>query len=272
MKTLIVAFDGLDYELIKKYNCKNIKQEEFGKIDNYTGIKEIKTSEEFASFITGKTWEEHSIEGYKRINNPYLDKLRKFLVSVHSKLQVLVDPLVEASSTFRHLDIYKRLYKKEDLDCISLFEEIKNSKALFVPSYNPSFAYNMWAKIRGIREREEFADMEFRRRKERLFDELAEEYKLLMCHFHKPDAYHHLYWVIKKENKVRKMYKEMDKLAGKIKNKAKDKYRYIIFMSDHGLPVKKEHNKNAFYSCNRELFPDKTPHITDFHDKILNES
>lgn len=45
----------------------------------------------------------------------------------------------------------------------------------------------------------------------------------------------------------------------------------VLFVSDHGLPdvEKGGHNENAFYSCNKELFGDKTPHITDFHDKIL---
>ncbi|EHK00764.1 hypothetical protein HRED_11217, partial [Candidatus Haloredivivus sp. G17] len=30
-----------------------------------------------------------------------------------------------------------------------------------------------------------------------------------------------------------------------------------------------QHNKNAFYSSNVDLFGDETPHIKDFHDKII---
>ena len=41
-------------------------------------------------------------------------------------------------------------------------------------------------------------------------------------------------------------------------------------MSDHGLPTPHQHNEKAFYSCNRELFGDTTPLITDFHDRILD--
>jgi hypothetical protein len=55
-KTLIIAFDGLDYELIQEFGLETIPQREFGKIDNTTGITSIVTYELFASFITGKTW------------------------------------------------------------------------------------------------------------------------------------------------------------------------------------------------------------------------
>ena len=67
----------------------------------------------------------------------------------------------------------------------------------------------------------------------------------------------------------------MDEWVSEVKEKALDKgYDKIIIMSDHGLPYDKNHDKEghnlrAFYSCNEELFPDKTPKITDFHDKIL---
>lgn len=72
--------------------------------------------------------------------------------------------------------------------------------------------------------------------------------------------------------KVKETYHEMDELAGEIIERAEENgFDTIIFMSDHGLPTVEEggHNENAFYSCNHELFGDKTPHITDFHDRIL---
>ena len=47
----------------------------------------------------------------------------------------------------------------------------------------------------------------------------------------------------------------------------------VIFMYEHGMIESQgkfwEHNKNAFYSCNVELFGEETPHITDFYDRIL---
>ena len=146
---------------------------------------------------------------------------------------------------------------------------------MFVPSYNPSIftAYgvnNYLMSMGGAYEKYKLCQVDFERRKNDLFKEIEENRNnLLMCHLHMPDHIHHLFWEIGKEKEVKEMYNEMDELAGEIKKKAADKYDCIIFMSDHGLPTETEHNENAFYSCNRELFPDKEPHITDFHDKIL---
>jgi hypothetical protein len=64
----------------------------------------------------------------------------------------------------------------------------------------------------------------------------------------------------------------MDEMAAEIQQKAEEEgFDTVLFISDHGLPDVENggHNENAFYSCNRELFGDKTPHVTDFHDKIL---
>lgn len=72
--------------------------------------------------------------------------------------------------------------------------------------------------------------------------------------------------------KVEETYHEADRFAGEILEKAEENgFETVIFMSDHGLPDVEEggHNENAFYSCNHELFGEETPHITDFHDKIL---
>lgn len=62
----MVALDGLDYELIKEFGLGNIKQDEFSKMDKQTGMNSVKTSELFASFITGKTNESHGVKGLKR--------------------------------------------------------------------------------------------------------------------------------------------------------------------------------------------------------------
>jgi len=32
MKVMILAFDGLEYELVEKFNLKNLKQIEYGKV------------------------------------------------------------------------------------------------------------------------------------------------------------------------------------------------------------------------------------------------
>jgi len=101
---------------------------------------------------------------------------------------------------------------------------------------------------------------------------MEENYDLIMAHFHKPDHIHHWFWEVGKMDKVEETYHEMDELGAEIQQEADEEgFDTVLFMSDHGLPDVENggHNENAFYSCNRELFGDKTPHITDFHDKIL---
>jgi predicted AlkP superfamily pyrophosphatase or phosphodiesterase len=95
-----------------------------------------------------------------------------------------------------------------------------------------------------------------------------------MCHFHRVDQFQHYYGDESigrfDQDKLLDLYRETDELASNIKQKALSAgYDCIIFMSDHGLPTEDQHNKQAFYSSNIELFGDDTPHITDFHDKIL---
>lgn len=280
-KILLIAFDGLDYNLIKEFCCKNLMLKEFGKINNYTGINEIMTSELFASFITGKYWKEHGIEGLKISNQTLSSKI----------VESLYFPLLTKFKFYSFLfNILKRFFNykkykptKRDLKADTIFEKIKNSKAMFVPSYNPSPFWTAradWEPLDLGYSLEEAAESyngrEFRYRKEKFWEELnlKSTRSFLMCHFHKTDTIQHFFGDRKvgtfDKNKLKKLYKETDKFAKKIYEKALNKgYDYIIFMSDHGLPSEIAHNKNAFYSCNKKLFPNKKPKIIDFYGKFL---
>lgn len=281
---IVVAFDGLDKELIDEFQLENIIQEEFGSIDNQTGMKHTYTSELFASFITGTNWKEHGVTKLRKWTNPSVGEFEKKIskLPLSEKTSGLRNAVIESINS---LDAKKRKYRKEDLETETIFEKIENSRPIYVPSYNPSpfwivgadndplsFGYSPEETI------EHYYTREFRHRKEKLFSELENEIigprPFLMCHFHYPDTYQHMCGDKSigayNEEKLRKMYNEIDELAGQIKEKALNTgYDRIIFMSDHGLPDENSHNKNAFYSANKELFLDKTPKIMDFHDKIL---
>ena len=283
-KVLVVAFDGLDRKLIRDFDLENIFQEEFGSIDVRTDVSSVVTSELFASFITGKTYEEHGVKGLNKWTNSKIDKFEESVsgIKFFDKFYGLRKAIFES---INKLNALKRKHRKIDLCSDSLFEHIDNSRAMFVPAYNPSILWGCDSGFKPLRynynlkQTANFWDnREYRFRKNKLFKELDSEFTptrdFLMCHFHKPDIYHHLYGDknvgIVDEDKLKSMYDEIDKLAKEIKEKALESgYDTVIFMSDHGLPAEKEHNENAFYSCNHELFPDREPHITDFHDKIL---
>ncbi|MFB6199386.1 MAG: alkaline phosphatase family protein [Candidatus Nanohaloarchaea archaeon] len=278
---LVVAFDGLDKELIEEFGLENIPQKEFGVIDNNTLISERKTSELFASFITGENYKEHSIEGVGGWTNERIESLENALdgIKFFDKFKGLRSAVYESVNFF---DAQKTYPKKEDLEIETIFDKVDDSRALFVPSYNPGSLWLVgpWQMMNhGFTPEEvceEWDGRSYEHRKRKLWSELQNDIvsprNLLMCHFHRADVYQHIYSFENQANraKLRKVYIELDQFAGRIKDLALEQgYDTVIFMSDHGLPIEKSHNKNAFYSSNKELFGDEIPHITDFHDKIL---
>lgn len=274
---LVIAFDGLDYELIQEFGLENIKLDYFDRIDNSSNIKSIKTSELFASFITGTNYEEHSVTGYSKWPNPYI---RDFEEAVEGKWPFTKFKTFRKAlySSFNSKDFSKQPYMEEDLTSNTLFDEINNSRPMFIPSFNPSdyWASDAWQQpLKKNMDPRKMVKLwetrEFSHRKKMLFRELdIFSRDFLMMHIHYPDIYQHIYGDVDafyNKNKLRKMYREIDDLAKEIKESSN--YDIIIFMSDHGLPTKNAHNENAFYSSNKKLF-DEEPHITDFYDKILD--
>lgn len=280
----MVAFDGLDYELIKQFDLENIQQEEFGKIDNQKNISAVMTSELFAGFLTGETHESHNVTGVHYYQKDWRGRILELLdeyglpENVRGFLtlkQVLKDVL----------KVNEIRYSKEDIKLPTLFEEIENSRPMFVPSYNPDLFWETYCETQPLKYRygkqiylSFWKNRVFEHRKRMFFSELENDIigarSLLMCHFHYVDQIQDMnkdrcvrgdY-----EDQLKSVYGKFDQLAGNIKEKALDRgYDSVIFMSDHGRPKESEHNENAFYSCNKELFGEETPHITDFHDKII---
>jgi anaerobic selenocysteine-containing dehydrogenase len=272
MAVLIVTFDGLDRELVTRFNATNVTEmEEFDTYDNSTGMTTIITNELWASFITGETWREHGIVSKNRPKSDLLfevEKLNRFWW--WRKFQGIRHRVY---GWIPFLNSENRKYDKRDLKTDSIFEEVPNSKAIDVRSYNIGYNYNLMKPLDfdimlGLDELERFTEW----KKQELFESLEKDYDLVMAHFHKPDHIHHWFWELGNMDRVEQTYHEMDRMAAEIKGKAdKEGFDTVLFISDHGLPDVENggHNENPFYSCNRELFADGTPHITDFHDKVL---
>lgn len=272
---LVVAFDGLDYELIKKFGLTNITQNEFGKIDNYTGVNERKTSELFTSFITGETYKQHRVTDIKVWNKnraKYLDNVFSYFPIIGELPEFRRNVL----ESIRRFDFKKRAVNRNDYEIDTLFDKIENSKALNVPGYNPSpfwsrFRFGITLNKYDLEEKPLYKywdEHEFDRRKKQLFRPVNTYYDFVMAHFHRVDMHQHVY---RDEKSLKKLYQETDDFAGEILDYFEDEFDVIIFMSDHGLPKDNQHNKEAFYSCNTDLFSCSKVHITDFYDVILGE-
>lgn len=274
---LVVAFDGLDYELIQEFDLEYVPQEELGQIDNNTGIKKRKTAELFTTLITGKTYQEHGVTSLKKWDrenrltrfNSLLDQL-----PITRKTTGLRKALIEATGN------YRRWIKDTDYTETTLFDEVENSKALFVPGYNPSefHSSNSGRRLSQYNPEKQqpyiWDKYEYPRRKRDLFRPVNKWFDLFMIHFHRPDVHQHYYGDKELGNydkdKLEELYNEIDDLASEILEFFSESYDTIVFLSDHGIPTETQHNENAFYSCNKELFPDSTPHITSFRNRIID--
>ncbi|MDY6770074.1 MAG: alkaline phosphatase family protein [Candidatus Nanohaloarchaea archaeon] len=267
---LIVAFDGMDRELIQEYGLEHVPQQEFGQIDNHTGIKNIKTGELFASFITGETWTEHGITMVKGWNHPAMDWFERRIPTK--------DPFYSWAAKVKDMvkcatGLDRSPYTKDDLPMDTIFEKVPNSRAVNVPSYSVNTGIEVWTWVMdryGTEHAAREAEKEFAMRQEEFMDALDDGHDLLMAQFHYTDFMNHMFGApVRDDERLEAAYHRIDDFAADIIDAAEGDYDVILFMSDHGLPTENQHNRQAFYSLNREEGLD-TPHITDFHDLVLD--
>lgn len=273
MRVLIVAFDGLDYELIQEFECSEIiSMNEFGQIDNHTDIDNIATAELFTTFISGTT--EHNITGVGQdedsISNKLLNMIPKQIRYFLKGYQGIVNLWNRITKNG-----VKQLYSQDDLEVDTWFDQIPNSKAVNVPAYSKntymSRAFNAYRQGWGDEPAIRDARAEHSHRKEELFEAMSEDYDLVMGHFHIIDILQHIHIGKEGKEKLRGEYENIDNLTREIKERAEEEgFDRVIFMSDHGLPAQRKHNKQAFYSSTDEMFGDRVPHISDFYDKVLD--
>ncbi|MFB6200000.1 MAG: hypothetical protein ABEJ83_03915, partial [Candidatus Nanohaloarchaea archaeon] len=199
---MIVAFDGLDKNLIEEYNLSKVCQDEFGTIENSEGINQIVTDELYASFITGKTYRSHGVMGLGRPSSDLIDKIEKldrywiFRKSrgFRKKFYKLA-PLINYST---------RKYNKKDIRSDTIFEKLQNSLAIDIPSYNVGYHIKLLEVLEqgNLEEAEKELQRFTKWKKWELFDEMEKDHSLIMAHFHKPDHIHHWYWEVGKMDKV----------------------------------------------------------------------
>lgn len=272
-KLLIVAWDGLDHNLIKDFDLEHIPLDEMGKIDNDTGIKTRSTSELYTSFITGKTFRTHGVTGINKFNKrgALLEKI--FPKEIRAGLPATG---LMYNKLWDILGADKRKYEKQDYDTETLFDVIEDSKAMYVPGYNPGFGWSanlkshtldeLMYRENPLDEAEKTVEMMFERRwkgLQKAFDE--DDYQLLMTHFHFPDYIQHFYGtkgLSYDEDRLKEMYERVDAKAKQIKTWA-NLYGYdVLFISDHGLPENFEHNKQAFYSIQGDFSVEEAKEIS----------
>lgn len=262
---LVVAFDGLDHDLIERFDCQNLQQTEFGRIDNRSAVNKVVTSELFASFLTGEHADVHGVSG-----------LRRWPATRKGRLLAWTDTYLPGpvhGGIRRILNGQQRTYYRADLTNETFLDHVDDARTIRFPSYDKQTLHDrIWTGLSLYDDAELCNDdslAEFHYRRHELFRNLQYPFEVLLCHFIRSDTIQHIHEEEAKDSpEVLKPYYAMfDDLAGEI-IEAAEEYDYVFFLSDHGLPEGDEHNENAFYSVNEPLGLDE-PRLTDFHDLFL---
>lgn len=306
-KVLIVALDGLEYDLVEKFDLKNLKQVEYGKVD-LSQFSVLSTPTIWASFITGLPPEKHEVKIGRVWNNPFVQLLyeRFLLLSNNLGLQTITGGrgktifdllrfklkqhtlLIDPNKMTLH---DKNRYRKRGIKTI--FDIVDKSIPLDIPTYDTRDEFqgrlkDLRASLRsmGIMEgielrhvidnprleksfEEKFIWKSFSSMRKRCFKALESDWRLIMAYFRYADPLGHLF-----RSDLTKMwegYNMADEIIADLKSRVNEEDTLLLVVSDHGMkPLGRYgiHSDHAFYSTNKKLGLEN-PKITDFFHLIL---
>jgi len=279
MKVMILAFDGLEYSLVEKWNLKNLKQTQYGRVaippECYTEtvdpagnkVYEPWTPYVWASFMTGKLPSEIGLTKAKAKfwKNPILQFLK--VVSMRIKL----DKIKGKGKLFQRMGFQKKQFNiLWDAKCLTIFHYAKNPSIINVPLVSEEWSLRLEEKT--------FDEMikncweNFWEIKSQTIKAIEEEnWDLLMSYVRFLDIVGELCFGNFRE--MFKAYMACNIYVGQIKKITKDKVVCLI-VSDHGMErfgntKFGKHSDYAFYSLNMKM--SQKPHlITDFYAIITD--
>ena len=194
---VILALDGLEYEYVKEFDCKNLMQISYGKTD-ISEFSEPRTTVIWSSFLTEKNMEEEVLSLGK-------DNLWKFRVKPE-------ETFFSSFKKWKAIDVpaftHKHENHKRERDLLKAFFEERAT----------------------VEEYDKVAFENHKENKEEFFEALEKDYEIVMGYFALADTIGHLSFGLK--NKMRVIYKELDELAQRTKELVEGK---ILVISDHGM-------------------------------------
>jgi len=270
MRVLILAYDGLDHDLVETLSLRNMLQREHGRVDVpiVGGIDDPSTPIVWTSFITGEPPEVHGVDMPQMWDNEF-DGLRSF-VRRHRGIHNILKRFKVGYRVREATGVKPRFPSRENIKVDTFFEVIKPSIALGVPVYNKNLEeiYPIGDVIRARQDPEYLPVFEERVRGifdeevKILFDALEGEWRLLMIHFHITDLFGHAFWGTEK---LATLYEEMDLLTKRVKARLRED-DLVLIISDHGMS-KLGHTKKGFYSFNVKIGLVE-PDIKDFFNIV----
>jgi len=270
LRVFILALDGLDYGLVKRWKLRSLLQKrhgvfEIGREYFHPTIGEPYTPIIWASIITGKKPQEHGVRDWWTYGK-LLDRLR---------YMPLIRWIKGKRRLLSWLGIEPRVPRRDDIKCTTIFDVVKPSVAVNVPTYNDPTEYHrmlgeavekgldeyirtIW-RVHELRKRDTFRALE------------ASEWRLFMAYFDLADLLGHIFF-IKKRLYLMRAYIELELLSSKLQSLVPDDTIFLI-ITDHCMKpssdgISGEHAEIAFWSLN--IDEDWAPRdFTDFYPKIL---
>lgn len=232
---IILGIDGLEFEYVKEFGCRNLMQKSFGKTD-ISEYKEPRTIILWSSFLAGKNLEKEIVAmGNEKMWNFKLRPEKTF---------------------FRHFDSFKAVdvpgfnYSKEHhLMERAMLKKFFNGEITVEDFDKPVLEYHK--KI-----------------KEEFFSDLKKNHVLLFYYFNVADVIGHLSFGIK--NKMKTIYMDLDNIA----RNATEKGEPMLILSDHGMKAVESYGDHCqeygFWSNNlgKKL---GNPKITDLSKFVTKE-
>mgnify|MGYP000642665177 CR=1 FL=1 len=261
-RIIILGLDGLEYDFVERWNLKNLKQREFGKlevpINKDLGVP--MSPEVWAAFLTGKY-----LPGLEFTRTPIVDFILEALRFMRKRIPV-------------SLGLGRRIRIKVPLRFPELkertFLDLTNSKEINVPYY--SYDHKIFKIMNqfnagklSLREAvNEVLNVYIYRKRRILYEfENLGDFDVIFAFMHFPDALQHL--LLNKPLAIRELYFDLDSYVSRLKRRV-DASMFLI-VSDHGFDLEtKEHSMHGFYSSNVPLDP-RPRRITDFYNLIVKE-
>ena len=269
LKILIIGIDALEYELVKKYNLKALKQLKYFKIKVPIN-KELKmptTPTVWASFLTGKIINcrfEYENKLLKAID--FMFRIRKKLINRSFGLGSLIISIFRkfnkpAIKTFPKLKGKTFLEKTNSDYCNIPFYDYSDEYKKIIVLLNKTFSKR---EITRQELKKELLNI-FENDKEKIIKKVKDsKAELFFCYFHFLDLIQHCFF--DKEGFIKDCYKDVENFVKELKKMSKAEL--VVIISDHGQE-QGTHTNYGFCSINKKLkFPRE---ITGFYDFFIKQ-
>jgi len=279
-RVLILGLDALEYELVEKWDLKNLKQEEYGKTilplskeDGYF-YPGPATVIIWPCFITGMPPKKIGIQTVKIYPLNFLYKF--YLRYIYPKGESEKRRDIRDKSTYRKMmdkisNVISSLHlsrepTRRDIKVPTMFEAIPNSIHRHIPVYDNDAFSNKGMIVQAIENDiykpifEAGAMREFNERSNEVMKYIEKnDWTLFMEYFFVLDGIQHVFY--NNPRKIAKFYVLFDEFVGKVRQKIDDD-TLLLIVSDHGQK-RGLHTNYGFYSVNKPLGL-KNPRLIDF--------